>query len=155
MSEGTPPYRIAAPVPGFMPHPSRFRVWDGERMWEHGALDVVLNTDVAVHTVIRDASGEPSGLTPRPDWVALFSTGLADTEGHEVWAGDVVRRYVSGEGVDAVVERQQGGFAFVPSLGPGTPDWITDYVHPTGPLLLGRVIGNVFEKPDLVPGYSS
>lgn len=111
--------------------PRKFRVWDGETMHEppHG---YVLVDDGRVH---HESDGS---LDPFRDVEPLFSTGLSDAEGNEVWEGGLLRY----KGEIGVVEYREDAFF-----------WIRQGQRPISLGVVcefgGVVIGNHYENPEL------
>jgi len=69
--------------------PSRFRVWDGQDMHypEEDSLHAELYQDGSVTGCYSDTGA----VTELGELEVMFSTGLTDAEGNEIWEGDVVK----------------------------------------------------------------
>ena len=120
-----------------MAAPKRFRVWDDEQM--HYPHD---NTgDFGLHQdgSLRDLAGGVNLLINQPRFQALASTGLVDSEGTEIYEGDVVEA-----GTTRFVVRWDNANACFE----GTNDigQLNDHFA----RLSCRVIGNVYEHPQLM-----
>jgi hypothetical protein len=73
-----------------MSSPHKFRVWDGEEMHEP-PHDYILTGMRGVWKVNPGPSTTHEVLKCDDNVSALFSTGLTDAEGNEIWEGDIIQ----------------------------------------------------------------
>lgn len=124
--------------------PLRFRVWDGERMLtpEEAAAEWRLAPDGRVF--MRWAEDGPLSEDWGPVGFArvLFSTGLRDSEGVEVYEGDrlALDNYATWEAV-----WHEGGFAVQNETNPGTY-----YPLTRASAAMRRVVGHVHEPAEVL-----
>lgn len=126
----------------FTPAPKRFRVWNGAKMI---GPDRTPTSSPEGGPVLR-ADGECAWITGAPDhegWpmqhgVAMLSTGLTDADGVEVFEGDIVTAEWHWT-EPHVVELPDDFYDFY------------EYAVVVDGRFDGRVVGNVFENPDLLP----
>lgn len=129
-----------------MSHPTKFRVWDGEEMHEPPHSGFVLTSG-------GDIVFEPfeSNRRELDDHVALFSTGLTDSEGNEIWEGDIIQ---SNQSV-CVVRWDEKHTEFKID---GQFKLLGKFSHNLGGYHANsntRVIGNRYEDPGLLEGSTT
>lgn len=110
----------------------KFRVWDGERLWHTASLSVTESfNSVAAHEE-DDLDGFIDDWLGRADCYIMQFTGLHDSEGTDIYEGDVVEW----EGISITVESEKGAFWLGPEI----------LLHRIG----CRVVGNIYEDKHLV-----
>lgn len=145
---------------GFSPAPTRVRVWDGERMLRPNCLFFNGPDGDVSAARYEDGDRSPFIILPTDTLVVLQSTGLRDANGVEVFDGDVLETK-SGRRFYAQMETQTGCWMLFRCQ--------EEDFRPKGLLFeagtrlvnlgyaLGgawediRVVGNVFENPDMAP----
>lgn len=149
-----------------MSKPNRFRcrVWDGAKMYHDG---FVVNPDGSVQWTMPRIHSDKS-FVHDDDVVCMFSTGLLDSGGVEIFDGDIVRfRTKGGFSVRGVAAVRYFGFPYnmlaltggaarykfpsdegkpLGSSGSSTP--YKPYTWNTYKEL--SVIGNIYEQPELL-----
>lgn len=108
--------------------PRKFRVWDGEEM------------HYPPHEYVLYGTGDVHSYDGREGLMFLFSTGLTDAEGNEVWEGDILEHDYSN--TPSVVRWSNSHVGF-------TMDGVYPEVDQIA-IETGRKIGNVYENPDLL-----
>jgi len=145
-----------------MSSPRKFRVWDGEEM--HEPPDAGSQSMPPKHFTIC-AGGVPRKVTQRPKGqtttnkikgVVLFSTGLTDAEGAEIYEGDIVEHWSHDHSVR--VEDPPEGHSRIGLIRYVDAHWWVDFTDP-GKMFLPdishkdsttQVIGNRYEDPSLL-----
>lgn len=112
----------------------KFRAWnpDKKSMSKNWTWDEWLNAAAI------------AGVWNSGHWILQQYTGLKDNLGVEVYEGDVVAIYPLEKEIHATVEQQLFGWCFKHKDGTET-----SYMSPE----LFRVIGNIYETPDLLKDY--
>lgn len=139
--------------------PIKFRVWDGERM--------LSPEEAKGYRLAPDGTlwhwGPVATPVPASHSIALQFTGLTDAEGREVYEGDIaswtdydgkmrgtqmcgsVGFYSEGDGVGGAIPGCWAVFRLIQGM-PYCEDSLHDILTRTG----SRVVGNIYENPDLL-----
>jgi uncharacterized phage protein (TIGR01671 family) len=123
--------------------PRKFRVWDGEEMHEP-PHEYIYDPKEGARRVIDAINGALTCSQPI-DCEVMFSTGLTDAEGTEIWEGDVLLFF----GQTVVLhwdEQEVCGWATTPVDG-GETVTVFAYQIDEGN---ATVIGNRYENPELL-----
>ncbi|MEM8598356.1 MAG: YopX family protein [Bacteroidota bacterium] len=136
----------------FAPSPKRFRVWDWKTLHRPGdsSTEAELYPDGGSLVKRRGLGDQPVASV---DIAWLQSTGLRDVDDVEVFEGDLVEydRVVRGrrETVVCTVEMHRGGWRIMHRAhGLNEPSLDLSLLFHASV----RVVGNVFENPELVDG---
>lgn len=111
----------------------KFRAWDGTSMrydvtgFEHGKANEMAGIFL---------NGDYHAISETP---VMQFTGLFDTNGKEVYEGDIMQMYKYSDGNPCVVTFDDGCYNCFPF---GTLDAAVEF---------GTVIGNIYENPEFIP----
>lgn len=123
----------------------KFRAWDAEK--SEMIFDVAVLSE---KSTLRQYTGNEIYIHPKsPIYTLMQFTGLPDRDGKEIYEGDIYQ--VAGNMVYEIkfiteleYEEKTSGFGMRPIHSPDA--WIID----TFALEHGKVIGNVYENPELL-----
>ena len=120
----------------------KFKAWTGTEMfvnetWEH--FSVRKNGQI-IYTKMSPMGGRAIHDDVTQKWVVMQYTGLKDVNGVEIYEGDIIENHFRKKGV---VECVGDRFSWIHGI-----DWGEIEVDYEGI----KVIGNVYENPELLPG---
>lgn len=132
-----------------MSSPRKFRVWDGSKMRE------------PPHKYFLDSEGTPRDHIrgwgyEKVDGEALLYTGLTDSEGTEIYEGDVVEFWE--HDLSVLPDDDPEGHSRIAVVKYLDAHWWMDFTDPGKGFLsdisykdhTARIIGNKYENPDLL-----
>jgi hypothetical protein len=130
--------------------PLRFRVWDGERMWAPKSIEIFDTGEWAAYPG-RDRLPMVSygtGWKGLEHPIRMMATTLRDADGSEIFQGDIVDTGPDNMG-KMVVRWDLSSASFILE---GQNNRGTTPIRMRAPITTYcRVVGNIFENPDLVP----
>lgn len=118
----------------------KFRAWDGRYMHLPGLSDHWLSPTGDVYEDATKKYDTPHTEIERSKATVMLWTGLLDTNGKEIYEGDVVVN----NNINWTVDFYDGSFV-IREIGKETNKW-----HIIGEDTHCEVIGNIYENPELI-----